>query len=1359
MVTPLRFAVLMSWVSVVASTLWGCTTILGIDTEHEPNACAQKSDKDIKYKLCGLGACAVLTPECENGLPKLCVGDLTLKSKEDDCGPSGQGDYIDNDCDGDVDEDCACDGKTPSKACYTNSKSTRGLGRCMNGTQKCQSGFWTRCEGDIVPAKEECGNGRDDNCNGHVDEDCPCTKNQTQPCFSGPESTIGVLPCTPGTQSCSPDGTWTDCTRQVTPKPEECNGTDDDCNGTIDDNPNCCHTLEDCPLGDICFQGVCQITPRCDDLIKNGAETDIDCGGTDCPKCPDDKACTVDLDCISNLCPAELRKCKRKTLGSHCKLDDECTSGFCVDGVCCNEPCKGLCRACIAAITQTNAPDGTCASVGAGFSDGNDCTTDAQDSCKQTGACDGNGQCQLYTNTTICAPASCTSATVLHPASTCDGARTCVVKENFDCAPYACSAGACKATCANDPDCAATAYCDSETTSLCFSKKDKGVACNKSKECISGSCVDGYCCDTACTGTCTACNVAGVVGTCTTVPSGQVDNTCSAPKACDEQGRCVSTAGTPCMTNPECLGGFCVDGYCCNSACSGVCQSCSNPTSVGTCSNVPSRQTDTNPVCSDEFRCDGRGGCRKDIGQLCTTNGDCLSDFCVDSVCCDSACDSPCQVCNAAATKGKCSAVDRGASDNLPTCSGKQACDGAGHCLPNLGETCSLGNSACASGFCVDGVCCSTGCDGTCTACNGAGICTNVANLTPDVGCSGNSVCNGNGACLLTSGKACTVGEACLSGFCADGVCCNSTCNGICEACNLTNSLGVCSAVPSQQQDTNTCEKPGVCNGSRACVSSNGNSCSSPGNCLSGFCVDDVCCDSSCSGQCQSCNLSGKLGTCSLVPSGVQDPNSCSAASQLCDGNGKCQSTTGATCTASSPNSCISGNCVDGVCCNSSSCGTCQACNLNGSGTCSAVSRGNTDPGTCTTACDGSGVCLAAGGSSCTLATAASCASGYCVDNVCCGSASCGTCRACNLSGNGVCSAVSRGQTDTDTCSTTCDGNGICLGANGASCNASTAATCASGNCVDGVCCSSPSCGTCQSCNLNGSGTCSNIQSGQVDSDSCTGSRKICDGSGQCKTENGGTCTAATASSCVTSNCVDGVCCQAADCGTCRACNLSGSGTCSPVSKGQTDPGTCAQATQACDGTGICRAANGTACTPGTAASCASGNCVDGVCCGSASCGTCSACNLNGVGTCSAVAAGSGDPDSCSSLSGKECTATGACKDANGTMCTTIAAASCASGNCVDSVCCGSASCGTCSACDLNGVGTCSPVSEGETDPGTCAQAVQACDGAGACKDANGTTCSPGTAASCASGNCVDGVCCSAAVCANGCGGDGNCIP
>lgn len=48
----------------------------------------------------------------------------------------------------------------------------------------------------------------------------------------------------------------------------------------------------------------CDYLPTCFDGIKNGTESDIDCGGNDCYKCETGKACTFGSECLSLNCTA-----------------------------------------------------------------------------------------------------------------------------------------------------------------------------------------------------------------------------------------------------------------------------------------------------------------------------------------------------------------------------------------------------------------------------------------------------------------------------------------------------------------------------------------------------------------------------------------------------------------------------------------------------------------------------------------------------------------------------------------------------------------------------------------------------------------------------------------------------------------------------------------------------------------------------------------------------------------------------------------------------------------------------------------------------------------------------------------------
>jgi hypothetical protein len=137
------------------------------------------------------------------------------------------------------------------------------------------------------------------------------------------------------------------------------------------------------------------------------------------------------------------------------------------------------------------------------------------------------------------------------------------------------------------------------------------------------------------------------------------------------------------------------------------------------------------------------------------------------------------------------------------------------------GVACGAG-SECATGFCVDGVCCANACSGRCHSCNQAGklgTCLAVPQGTdPAKECGAGMVCNGAEGCMATPptlkqlGVTCSGGSECSSGFCADKVCCDTACNGDCQNC----ALGIC--LPVKRMDdvpecsgTRTCNTKGMC--------------------------------------------------------------------------------------------------------------------------------------------------------------------------------------------------------------------------------------------------------------------------------------------------------------------------------------------------------------------------------------------------------------------------------------------------------------------------------------------------------------------------------------------------------------------
>lgn len=110
-----------------------------------------------------------------------------------------------------------------------------------------------------------------------------------------------------------------------------------------------------------------------------------------------------------------------------------------------------------------------------------------------------------------------------------------------------------------------------------------------------------------------------------------------------------------------------------------------------------------------------------------------------------------------------------------------------------------------------------------------------------------------------------------------------------------------------------------------------GAECSANSDCGSGYCVDGVCCNTSCDGQCQSCGESGSLGSCIAVAGAPRNGRaSCATDGSACGGT--CDGVDGDACSYPSA----------GVACRDSSCAAgveTHAAFCNGAGSCPTEQR------------------------------------------------------------------------------------------------------------------------------------------------------------------------------------------------------------------------------------------------------------------------------------------------------------------------------------------------------------------------------------------------------------------------------------
>jgi hypothetical protein len=250
-----------------------------------------------------------------------------------------------------------------------------GGGRCEGGG--CVPGL--KCTDDSTCAGARCVDG------GCVPASCTDgTKNSDETDLDCGGS---VCPRCDNGKSCALD---TDCADKrcgsgvcVPPSPTDNvqNGTetDVDCGGGLPTNAPRCADAQHCKVGEDCVNRVCSPAGTCTpatatDNVKNGTETDVDCGGAAAPRCAEGKACNEGEDCDSRFCTdniCEPRKPGRKdgdetdvdcggTVAPKCDWDKTCA----VDGDCTTNACSDA-KKCLTGPScrvtnggQTCGPDG-----------------------------------------------------------------------------------------------------------------------------------------------------------------------------------------------------------------------------------------------------------------------------------------------------------------------------------------------------------------------------------------------------------------------------------------------------------------------------------------------------------------------------------------------------------------------------------------------------------------------------------------------------------------------------------------------------------------------------------------------------------------------------------------------------------------------------------------------------------------------------------------------------------------------------------------------------------------------------------------------------------------------------------------
>ena len=509
---------------------------VGLTCAPGPSMCTdmkkdgQETDIDCggtQCPRCADGQICLLGGDCNNGacvnglcipMPSTCT-DVKQNGMETDidCGgpvcpkcESGKKCKMPVDCEGALCENLICTAATCMDGIKNAKETDIDCGgptcpRCPEGKQCMVSGDCqlVHClRGVCGPLPPECKNGKRDG----METDVDCGGAMCDPCATGK---LCGLPadCLSGR-----------CANFVCTVPDTCSDnlldgaeTDLDCGGGI--CPACalgkkCVADRDCVSG-ACVNKACVMSPsNCMDGIKNGSETDIDCGGPMCSKCPNGKMCLAASDCTGDACNQHL-----------CENAPSCKNGI-KDGNETDVDCGGfVCMACGSGkmcLAGTDCQSGNCnlnmCSAAAncmdkiknGMETDVDCGGPMCQKCPTGKTCLGGGDCQTNTCTNqVCtAPASCTNMMKdgLETDVDCGGgacpkcASGKLCKLASDCLSNMCSNNVCLAP---GPSCndgiQNGAESDIDCGGLMCPKCAVGKMCFGNADCQSNTCTKGIC--------------------------------------------------------------------------------------------------------------------------------------------------------------------------------------------------------------------------------------------------------------------------------------------------------------------------------------------------------------------------------------------------------------------------------------------------------------------------------------------------------------------------------------------------------------------------------------------------------------------------------------------------------------------------------------------------------------------------------------------------------------------------------------------------------------------------------------------------------------------------------------------------